>query len=77
MLMAGIFDIRDWMSGFFRASLEIFILERPSHVTVTYDRYSGAAPLHRHQTGFLGRRPLGRLSFGAHFLERLFGGPSP
>ena len=45
--MAGIFDIWNWMSGFFWASLEIFILWKGRYMTVTYDRYIGAAPLHR------------------------------
>ena len=59
--MAGIFLHLGLDERLFRANLEIFIFEGPLH-----DRYT--RPLHRRGTvtpAILGRRPLGRLSFGA------------
>ena len=59
--MAGNFSHLGLAEQFFLANLEIFILGGPLH-----DRY--IRPLHRRGTvtpAILGRRPLGRLSFGA------------
>ena len=60
--MAGNFLHLGLDERLFRASLEIFIFEGPLH-------YRYTRPLHRRGTGvtpaMLGRRPLGRLSFGA------------
>ena len=40
------FDIWDWMCGFF-GRVSRFSFWKGRYMTVTYDRYIGAAPLHR------------------------------
>ena len=40
------FDIWDWMCGFF-GRVSRFSFWKGRYMTVTYDRYTGAAPLHR------------------------------